>query len=33
MVDLMVFQRAFEANSKSVTTSDEFLKTALALKK
>lgn len=33
MVDLMVFQRAFEASSKSVTTSDEFLKTALALKK
>jgi flagellar hook protein FlgE len=33
LVDLMVFQRAFEANSKSVTTSDEFLKTALALKK
>ena len=33
LVNLMVFQRAFEANSKSVTTSDEFLKTALALKK
>ena len=33
LVDLMVYQRAFEANSKSVTTSDEFLKTALSLKK
>ncbi len=33
LVDLMVFQRAFEANSKSIATSDEFLKTALALKK
>jgi flagellar hook protein FlgE len=33
LVDLMIFQRAFEANSKSVATSDEFLKTALALKK
>ena len=33
LVDLMVYQRAFEANSKSVTTADEFLKTALALKK
>lgn len=32
LVNLMVYQRAFEANSKSVTTSDEFLKTALALK-
>ncbi len=33
LVDLMVYQRAFEANSKSVTTSDEFLRTALELKK
>lgn len=33
LVDLMVYQRAFEANSKSVTTADEFLKAALALKK
>lgn len=32
LVDLMVYQRAFEASSKSVTTSDEFLKTAIALK-
>jgi len=33
LVDLMIFQRAFEANSKSITTSDEFLKTAIQLKK
>ncbi len=33
LVNLMVFQRAFEANSKSITTSDEFLKTAINLKK
>lgn len=33
LVNLMVYQRAFEANSKSITTSDEFLKTAIALKK
>lgn len=33
LVDLMVYQRAFEASSKSITTSDEFLKTAIALKK
>ena len=33
LVNLMVYQRAYEANSKSVTTSDEFLKTALAMKK
>jgi flagellar hook protein FlgE len=32
LVDLMIYQRAFEANSKSITTSDEFLKTALQLK-
>lgn len=33
LVDLMVYQRAFQANSQSVTTSDEFLKTAIELKK
>jgi flagellar hook protein FlgE len=33
LVDLMVYQRSFEANSKAVTTSDEFLKTAIQLKK
>ena len=33
LVNLMVYQRSFEANSKAITTSDEFLKTALALKK
>lgn len=33
LVDLMVFQRAYEASSKSITTSDEFLKTAIELKK
>ncbi len=33
LVDLMVYQRAFEASSKSITTSDEFLKTAIQLKK
>jgi flagellar hook protein FlgE len=33
LVDLMVLQRSFEASSKSITTSDEFLKTAIALKK
>ena len=33
LVDLMVYQRAFEASSKSITTSDEFLKTAIELKK
>ena len=32
LVDLMVYQRSFEASSKAVTTSDEFLKTAIALK-
>jgi flagellar hook protein FlgE len=29
----MVFQRSFEANSKALTTSDEFLKTAINLKR
>jgi flagellar hook protein FlgE len=33
LVSLMTLQRSFEANSRSVTTSDEFLKTALQLKK
>ena len=33
LVDLMVYQRAYEASSKSITTSDEFLKTAIELKK
>ncbi|RLA78647.1 MAG: hypothetical protein DRG78_14635 [Epsilonproteobacteria bacterium] len=33
LVNLMVFQRSFEANSKSITTSDELLKTAIQLKK
>ena len=26
---LMIYQKAFEANSKSITTSDEFLQTAM----
>lgn len=33
LVDLMVYQRAYEGSSKSITTSDEFLKTAIQLKK
>lgn len=33
LVNLIVHQRAFEANSKSITTSDDFLKTAIQLKK
>lgn len=33
LVDLIVFQRSFEASSKAVTTSDEFLKTAIQLKR
>ncbi|MFA7083313.1 MAG: flagellar hook-basal body complex protein [Arcobacteraceae bacterium] len=33
LVNLMVFQRAYEANSKSITTSDEFLSIAIQLKK
>jgi len=32
LVNLMAFQKAYEANSKSISTSDELLKTALALK-
>jgi flagellar hook protein FlgE len=33
LVNLMVFQRSFEASSKAITTSDEFLQTAINLKK
>ncbi len=33
LLDLMVYQKAFEANSKSITTSDELLKTAIQLRK
>jgi len=33
LVNLMVFQRAFEANAKSITTSDELLSTLLNLKR
>jgi flagellar hook protein FlgE len=33
LTNLMVYQRAFEANSKSITTSDEFLNIAIQLKK
>jgi len=32
LVNILTFQKAFEANSKSITTSDELMKTALALK-
>ena len=33
LVNLMIFQRAFEANAKSITTSDDLLNTLLNLKK
>lgn len=33
LASLLVYQRAFEANSKSITTSDELLRTAIELKK
>jgi flagellar hook protein FlgE len=33
LTNLMVYQKSFEANSKSITTSDELLKTAIALRK
>ena len=33
LLSLMTFQKAFEANSKVITTSDDFLKTALGLKR
>ena len=29
LTSLMIYQKAFEANSKSITTGDEFLKTAM----
>lgn len=32
LVNLLGYQKAFEANSKSISTSDEMMKTALALK-
>lgn len=32
MVNILTFQKAYEANSKSITTADELLKTALQLK-
>ncbi|RBQ29749.1 flagellar hook-basal body complex protein [Aliarcobacter vitoriensis] len=31
LTQIMVYQKAFEANSKSITTSDEFLQTAIGL--
>lgn len=30
---LLFYQKAFEANSKSISTSDEFIKTAIDMKK
>jgi flagellar hook protein FlgE len=33
LVNLMVFQRAFEANAKSITTADELLTTLIGLKR
>ncbi|WP_419673682.1 flagellar hook-basal body complex protein [Aliarcobacter butzleri] len=33
LVNLMVFQRAFEANAKSITTADEMLTTLINLKR
>jgi flagellar hook protein FlgE len=33
LTTLMVYQRAYEANSKSITTSDEFLQTAIQMVK
>ena len=33
LVNLMVFQRAFEANAKSITTADEILQTLIGLKR
>lgn len=33
MTNLLTYQKAFEANSKSITTSDELLKTAINLRK
>lgn len=33
LTSLMIYQRAYEANSKSITTSDEFLQTAIQMVK
>ncbi|WP_164469055.1 flagellar hook-basal body complex protein [Aliarcobacter cryaerophilus] len=33
LAQIMVYQKAFEASSKSITTSDEFLQTAIQMKK
>lgn len=33
LTNILVYQKAFEANSKSITTSDELLKTAINLRK
>ena len=33
LTQIMVYQKAFEASSKSITTSDEFLQTAIQMKK
>ncbi|TLT08025.1 flagellar hook-basal body complex protein [Aliarcobacter thereius] len=33
LTQLMVYQKAFEASSKSITTSDEFLQTAIEMKR
>jgi len=33
LTNLLIYQKAFEANSKSITTSDEMLKTAIELRK
>ena len=33
LVNLMVFQRAFEANAKSITTADKVLETLIQLKR
>jgi len=33
LVNMVVFQKAFEANSKSISTSDQFLQTAIQMKK
>ena len=32
LVNLMVFQRAYQANAKSITTSDQILNTLINLK-
>ena len=33
LTQIMIYQKAFEASSKSITTSDEFLQTAIQMKK